>query len=106
MSDLSGSMNFKSNLTNLQVAMKDFVDNFSVLAVESCVVGDLANCLSPEKVMKLDDALISSIAAETEDSQIERRRATEKLRTLNEGMLTLGRFSRWRFAGQLWQLLN
>ena len=80
--------------------MKTLVDNFSVLAVENCVISDLANCLSPEKVMKLDDALVSNIASETEESQIERRRTTEKLRTLNEGMLTLNRFSRHKLAGQ------
>ena len=80
--------------------MKSLVDNFSVLAVEHCVISDLANCLSPEKVMKLDENLVNSIAAETEDAQIERRRTTEKLRTLNEGMWTLNRFSRHKLTGK------
>lgn len=64
--------------------MKVLIDNFSVLAVEDCVLSDPANCLSPEKVMMLDDDLIGNIAAGTEDSHIERRRYTEKLQTLSD----------------------
>ncbi len=81
--------------------MKVLVDNFSVLAVEKCVLSDLANCLSPERVMMLGDGLIGNIASETENSLNERRRTTEKLQTLNKGMLTLNRFNRQKLAGQL-----
>ncbi|KAK3176687.1 hypothetical protein OEA41_008012 [Lepraria neglecta] len=59
------------------VAMNVLVDNFSVLVVENCVISDLANCLSPERVMMLDDVLIGNIAAETEDPLVERRHLSE-----------------------------
>lgn len=58
--------------------MKSLVDNFSVLTVEGCVIDKLTDCLSPETMMDLDDTLINNIAAETEDSRIERHRTTEK----------------------------
>lgn len=79
--------------------MKVLVDNFSVLAIENCLLSELANCASPERVMMLDDILIGNIAAETEDSLVERRRTTDKLHTLNGGMMTLNRFSRHKPAG-------
>ena len=81
--------------------MKVFVDNFSALAVESCVLGDLANVLSPDTVMTLDEDTVGRIAAETEESLAARRQATEKLQTLNKGLLTLTHFRRHKLRGSL-----
>ena len=74
------------------------VDNFSVLAVERCMLSDLADILSPDTVVKLDDKLVHLIAAEPESSVLERQRTTEKLRILKAGLVTLNRFSRVRSA--------
>ncbi len=79
--------------------MKVLVDNFSVLAVEKCMLSNLAEILSPDIVMKLSDDLVSAIAAESESSMLERQRTTEKLKTLQEGLVTLNRFNRLRSAG-------
>lgn len=79
--------------------MKVLVDNFSVLAVEQCMLNDLANILSPDVVMKLKDDSVRAIAAESEDSVLERQRTTETLNTLQDGLLILNRFSRPRSAG-------
>ncbi|KAL9597816.1 MAG: hypothetical protein Q9219_004893 [cf. Caloplaca sp. 3 TL-2023] len=81
--------------------MKVAVDNFSVLAVEKCVLSDLANILSPDVIMRLDDPLVSAIAAESESSILERQRCTEKLKILREGLATLNRFNRFRSAGMM-----
>lgn len=81
--------------------MKVFVDNFSVLAVEKCMLSDLPHILSPDIIMKLNDDTISAIAAESENSMVERQRATEKVKTLQEGLVTLNRLSRPRNAGKL-----
>ena len=86
--------------------MKVLVDSFSVFAVENCMISDLANCLSPERVMMLDDILFGNIAAETEDSLVERRRTTEKLQTLNEDILTMIRFSRHKPTDRSRHLLD
>ena len=79
--------------------MKVLVDNFSVLAVEKCMLSDLSNVLSPDIVMKLDDDMVSKIAAESESSILERKRTTEELKSLEEGLVTLNRFSWLRKAG-------
>lgn len=58
----------------------------------------LPDTLSPDTVMKLDDTSTKNIAAETEDSQIERARAIKKLKSLEAGLQTLNRFSRSKHA--------
>jgi len=86
-------------LMRLQVAMKVIVDNFGVLGIEHCLLDRLPETFSPDTVMKLDDTLTRNIAAETEDSQIERGRAIKKLASLEAGLQILNRFSRNKHAG-------
>ena len=78
--------------------MKVIVDNVSVLAVESCVISKLPSILSPETILSLDEQTIHNIAAETENSVLERQRTTGGLKTLKEGLKALTEFSRPRFA--------
>jgi len=79
--------------------MKVIVDNFSVLGIEHCLLDGLPDTLSPDTVMKFDDTSTRNIAAETEDSQIERARAIKKLKSLEVGLQILNRFSRSKHAG-------
>lgn len=72
-----------------KVAIKTFVDDFSVLAVEKCLVKQLPELLSPRTVVTLDDAAVTQIAAETEESQLERSRATSKLGLLASALVVL-----------------
>ncbi len=84
---------------HLQVAMKVIVDNFSVLGIEHCLLDGLSDTFSPDTVMKFDDSLTRKIAAEAEDSQIERGRAIKKLKSLKAGLQTLNRLGRNKPAG-------
>ncbi|KAL9616956.1 MAG: hypothetical protein Q9160_008226 [Pyrenula sp. 1 TL-2023] len=94
----------QANLSALQqVARKKIVDDFSVLAIEECLLTKLPGLLSPEVIMELDDETIESIAAETEDSKTERARATEKLNGLRKTLDHLRRLSRHRRGG--WSFL-
>ena len=94
-----------SQTTNapFQVAMKVLVDNFSVLAVEKCLLHDLADILSPDTIIKLSDDEVAALAAETETSLRERQRAMEEVATLQEGLTVLSRFGQFRGAGKLTQ---
>ncbi len=92
---------WRSKYSNmLQVAMKVMVDNFSVLGIESCILDGLSDTFSPDTVMRLDDSLIRNIAAETEESQIERARTIKKLTSLVAGLQTLNRLNRNKLAGR------
>lgn len=80
--------------------MKTFVDDFSVLAVEKCLVKRLPNLLSPKTIIPLDDDTVSNIAAETEESRLERSRATEKLKVLESTLVVLRSLDRHKPAGE------
>lgn len=79
--------------------MKIIVDNFAVIAVENCLLDRLSDIFSPETVIGFDDDLVSKIAAETEDSQIERARVIKKLKILEAGLQTLSRLGQIKPAG-------
>ena len=86
--------------------MKVLVDNFSVLAVEKCLLRNLADILSPDIIIKLSDDEVNALAAESETSMLERRRATDDLTTLQEGLTVLNRFSRSSGAGKLCHFMH
>ena len=79
--------------------MKVMVDNFGVLGIERCILDGLSDIFSPDMVMRLDDSLIRNIAAETEESQIERARTIKKLKSLEAGLQTLNRLNRNKPTG-------
>lgn len=66
----------------LQVVMKVIINNFNILGIEYCFLNELPDTLSPDTMIKLDDTSIRNIAAEIEDSQIERARVIKKLNNL------------------------
>jgi hypothetical protein len=78
--------------------MKTMVDDLSVLAVEKCLVKRLPDLLSPETIIGLDDATIIRIAAETEESRLERSRVTEKLKVLESTLVVLRSLDRHKPA--------
>ena len=80
--------------------MKVMVDNFAILGIESCVLDRLFDTFSPDIVLELDDSLIRNIAAETEESQSERARIIQKLKSLEAGLQILNRYNRNKPAGQ------
>lgn len=80
--------------------MKTLVDDFSVLAVEKCLVKRLPDLLSPKTIAGLDDTTITNIAAETEESRLERSRATEKLKVLESTLLVLRSLDMHKPAGE------
>lgn len=81
-------------LMHLQVAVRLIVRNFTALVVENCLLDPLSDIFSPETVMGFDDNLTRQIAAESEDSQIERARIIEKIKILQDGLQSLGRLGR------------
>jgi hypothetical protein len=69
--------------------LKKFVDDFSVLAVESCLVQKLPTLFCPEDVLDIDDTTVATLASEDEESTTERARCNEKLKILEEGLKAL-----------------
>jgi hypothetical protein len=77
-----------------QVARKKFVDDFSNLAVEKCLLEPLAVIFGPQVVDTLADGVVEKIAAEDESSKLERERLLHKRTKLQESLLQLHRLDR------------
>ena len=86
-------------LTMLEVARKTSVDDFTVLAIGSCLLRNLSNILSPKVIDRLDNTTIQEIAAEIIESRGERARLTEKLENLRLALKTLHRHDRHKPMG-------
>ncbi|KAK7178145.1 dynamin family protein [Paraphaeosphaeria sporulosa] len=74
-----------------KVALKKFVDDFSVLAVEADIVKSLPALFCPGNVLDIKDEMVATLAAEDEESSLERNRCCEKLKVLENGLRELKR---------------
>jgi GTP-binding protein EngB required for normal cell division len=74
---------------NEQVALKKVIDDFSVLAVEACLIQKLPTLFCPEDVLDIDDATVTALATEDEEAAAERAQCNEKLKVLEQGLKVL-----------------
>ncbi|KAH8906407.1 hypothetical protein BR93DRAFT_750456 [Coniochaeta sp. PMI_546] len=79
-----------------KVALKKFIDDVSILAVESCLVKKLPLLFNPEKVFDMSDEEISGLVSESNSTGTERLRCTEKRDILLAGLQELRRLDRHR----------
>ncbi|ROT41718.1 interferon-induced GTP-binding protein Mx [Sodiomyces alkalinus F11] len=79
-----------------KVALKKFVDNVSVLAIEQCLMQKLPDLFSPAVVLDLSDEDISHMAAESEEASAERARYIEKRDVLQAALPSLARLTKRR----------
>ncbi|KAK8122958.1 Interferon-induced GTP-binding protein Mx [Apiospora sp. TS-2023a] len=68
-----------------KVALKKFIDDFEVNAVEVCLMQKLPNLFSPLVVAGLPDETVNEIAGENEDKIQQRQNLQGKLDTLQKG---------------------
>ncbi|KAK2599466.1 hypothetical protein N8I77_011220 [Diaporthe amygdali] len=76
-----------------KIALKKFVDDVSVNAVETCLVQRLPDVFSPEVVWDLDDEQIESLGSEDNSTIKNRNDLQEKLRVLEDGLKDLDAFT-------------
>lgn len=65
------------------------IDDVSVLAIETCLITRLSTIFSPATVLDIGDAIVTAVAAEDEESSMERARCDEKRKILEEGLREL-----------------
>lgn len=71
------------------MALKKIIDDFSVLAVEACLIQRLPTLFSPADVIEIDDTTVAILASEDEESSAERALCNEKLKILKDGLNAL-----------------
>lgn len=79
----------------MKVALKQVIDDISVLAVEKRLVQRLPFLFTPKTVMNMEDDDIRRIAAESEKSASERERTVERLCVLETGLRELSRLNKF-----------
>jgi hypothetical protein len=67
-------------LTDIQGALRTFIDNFAVLVVESCIVDELRESFTPANVLSMSDTMVNILAAESSEIQQEREKKEEEER--------------------------
>ncbi|KAM7189858.1 P-loop containing nucleoside triphosphate hydrolase protein [Naviculisporaceae sp. PSN 640] len=78
------------------IALKKFIDDVSVNAVETCLIQCLPDVLSPQIVWELPDEMVEILGSETPATISERAALTLKLETLEKGLRDLDDFTSTR----------
>ncbi len=79
------------------------MDDFSILAVEKCLLEPLAIIFNSRVVGGLADDIVRAIATEDENSKLERERLTSKLKTLQSCLEQLHRLDRHNVSGEMYE---
>jgi hypothetical protein len=95
----------KVDIDVTKVARKKFVDDFSNLAVEKCLLKPLAIIFNSGVVISLANDVVEAIAAEDESSKLERGRLALKRNTLQSGLKQLHRLDRHNVSGEMYACL-
>jgi hypothetical protein len=66
----------------------------STVLIEECVLQRLPSLFSTDSVLDMNDSLITSVAAESPGSTIQRKRLTEKMKTLEKGLVAMRNFEK------------
>lgn len=89
-----------SSTNTCKVARKKFVDDFSILAVEKCLLEPLLTMCCPRTVDVLADSIIGDIAREDDGIRAERERLTEKVNAMKRALDKLHTLDPHSLAGE------
>ncbi|UKZ79465.1 hypothetical protein TrVFT333_007220 [Trichoderma virens FT-333] len=79
-----------------EIAFRRFIDEISIQVIETGLVAEIREILSPLAVAQMDEDEMEAIVGEKESVREERRKLEAKLKLLNDGSETCKRFSGFR----------
>ncbi|KAF1994756.1 hypothetical protein P154DRAFT_501389 [Amniculicola lignicola CBS 123094] len=98
------SLNY--DLKSCIVALKRFVDDIAVEAIETKIIAKLGDILSPLKVAYLAADVVTSVAGESDERRARRKQLTSQLDVLVKGSETCKRFMIGTLQGTYDTVLN
>ncbi|KND93676.1 Interferon-induced GTP-binding protein Mx3 [Tolypocladium ophioglossoides CBS 100239] len=69
-----------------EMSRRTFTDNVINLAIESCLICDIPDILTPTKVDRMSKEALGELAAESEDAQSRREHLQEEVEILRQGL--------------------
>ncbi|KAM5378633.1 hypothetical protein ACJZ2D_004432 [Fusarium nematophilum] len=73
-------------LAYYEMSRRTFTDNVINLAIESCLVRDIPDILTPTKVHRMTEERLEELAGESEDSKARRQSLKEEIDILRQGL--------------------
>lgn len=87
------------------MALKSFVDNVAILAIELCLLKDLGEVFSPVSVMQMEENSVRKIATESQENQNQRELLTRKRAVLSSGLEICQRYVGRGMLGKISEFL-
>ncbi|EFQ99281.1 interferon-induced GTP-binding protein Mx [Nannizzia gypsea CBS 118893] len=75
-----------------KVALKRFIDDMAIEAIEGKLISLLSNIFTPVAVFEMSDTVVTQIAGESEENKTERNQLNKQLDILTRGSATCKRF--------------
>lgn len=88
------------------MSLRVFTDNIMILALENCLISDIPNILTPDKVYDMRDEDAEALAAESEQIQTERNRLQSQLERLRKGLAACRRYAPSQPSGSMCALFT
>ncbi|KAF4436682.1 interferon-regulated resistance GTP-binding [Fusarium acutatum] len=79
-------------LTYYKMSLRTFTDNVINLAVESCLVYDIPDILTPTKVDRMSKERLEELAGESDDTSSRRKSLQEEVEILRQGLAQCRRY--------------
>jgi hypothetical protein len=76
----------------MQMSRRTFTDNVINLAIESCLVCDIPDILTPTKVDRMSEERLAELAAESTEMTSRRKNLDEEIGILREGLAQCRRY--------------
>ncbi|KAK5653725.1 hypothetical protein OQA88_7881 [Cercophora sp. LCS_1] len=85
-SEFNAEQTIDSAMFYYDMSLRVFTDNVITLALENCLISDIPDILSPEKVFDMSDDKITALAVESEAIRTERKQLQSQLDKLQKGL--------------------
>ncbi|KAK3292818.1 P-loop containing nucleoside triphosphate hydrolase protein [Chaetomium fimeti] len=85
-SEFNAEQTIENAMEYYKMSLRVFTDNVMTLALENCLISDIPNILSPEKVYDMTDDKVTTLAAESKQIRREREELQTQLEKLRLGL--------------------